>query len=362
MGKLMCKHCGEPVNIETGVCTVCGQYVEAMTHARIVDMGELARDYGYTEEGEEEYVPQLFEYEETEEALPEILSHTEKISSRPGSGDETADISAGRADISGYLSRLEVAAGNRPEPREPVDVPEEIVIREPTADRKSASGIAGQPAGEVEQTPPVPELPEPVEDEAGEDISPETPQVEQDEEEDEAFIERLPVWLQPAYTRIWENGIYRAYIKLDKALSPVTERVAAYFRAKFPAPNRAKGNPLLDRMAVIASGVAALVVVIMLIVGIVSLFPDSLRGEWVVSEQLSVEFSIDGTVTSWVYIDGEPHVERQGEYTVRRRNGYNLLTIIYEDGVERRLYYEIDGNVGTFTNVDTNMQAQYVRA
>lgn len=359
MGKLMCKHCGEPVNIETGVCTVCGRYVEAMTHARIVDMGELARDYGYTEDGEEEYVPQLFEQEETEEALPEILSHNEKRSSRADSAGEGAVISSGRADISGYLSRLEVTAGNRPEPRAPVDIPDEIVIREPTTDRKAASENIEQHAEEIEESAPAPDLPEMVEAESGEDTSPEIPQ---DEQEDEAFVERLPEWLQPVYTKVWENGIYRAYIKLDKALSPVTERVAAYFRAKFPMPNRAKGNPLLDRMAVIASGVAALAIIVALIIGIASLFPDSLRGEWVVSEQLSVEFSIDGTVTSWVYIDGEPHVERQGEYTVRRRNGYNLLTIVYEDGVERRLYYEIDGNVGTFTNVDTNMQAQYLRA
>ena len=100
---------------------------------------------------------------------------------------------------------------------------------------------------------------------------------------------------------------------------------------------------------------------------IASLFSEPINGKWIVSYDVSgspniiMEFQPGGSASIQVKSEDGWHIHRQGRYKTQRRNGHDMLTITYEDGSVSRLYYEIDGKIGTFTNVDTNMETEYRR-
>ena len=111
-------------------------------------------------------------------------------------------------------------------------------------------------------------------------------------------------------------------------------------------------------------GILALLTVTVLIAANIMMSSD-LNGKWVVSYDSSgdpniiMEFKPGGRAAISVKSEDGWHVHKQGRYSTERRNGHDMLTIIYDDGDVKRLYYKIDGRSGTFINVDTNVQVVY---
>ena len=110
------------------------------------------------------------------------------------------------------------------------------------------------------------------------------------------------------------------------------------------------------------------VVLILLICGLCVVrmtMSSNINGKWIVSTDSSgnpniiMEFKPGGRATISVKSDDGWHLHKQGKYSTTRKNGHDLLTITYEDGDVKRLYYVIDGRSGTFINVDTNVQVVY---
>ena len=92
---------------------------------------------------------------------------------------------------------------------------------------------------------------------------------------------------------------------------------------------------------------------------------NEINGKWIVSTDaggepnIIMEFKPGGKASILVKSDDGWHIHKQGKYKTMRKNGHDLLTITYEDGDIKRLYYIIDGNSGTFINVDTNVRVVY---
>ena len=114
--------------------------------------------------------------------------------------------------------------------------------------------------------------------------------------------------------------------------------------------------------------VAFFVMVIILICGLAvmrMMMSSDINGEWIVSTDSSgnpnivMEFKPGGRAAISVKSDDGWHVHKQGKYSTNRKNGHDMLTIVYDDGDVKRLYYIIEGNSGTFINVDTNVQVVY---
>lgn len=90
-----------------------------------------------------------------------------------------------------------------------------------------------------------------------------------------------------------------------------------------------------------------------------------INGQWIVSTDsggnpnIIMEFKRGGRAVISVKSDDGWHVHKQGRYSTTRKNGHDMLTIVYEDGDVKRLYYIIEGKSGTFINVDTNVQVEY---
>ncbi len=154
--------------------------------------------------------------------------------------------------------------------------------------------------------------------------------------------------------------------KIDNIIEKPADRVLEYIHEKFPQPTRAKKSAVQERLMLLAGTLCAVILITVLtVVIILSIAPD-VSGEWLVTEtaageRLTVEFTDSGDVTARIYINGEENVYLTGEYKVRRSNGSNLLTINYDDGSEKRLYYIIEKDSGTFTNVDSNKSDTYIR-
>ena len=113
---------------------------------------------------------------------------------------------------------------------------------------------------------------------------------------------------------------------------------------------------------------AFFVMVIILICGLAvmrMMMSSDINGEWIVSTDSSgnpnivMEFKPGGRAAISVKSDDGWHVHKQGKYSTNRKNGHDMLTIVYDDGDVKRLYYIIEGNSGTFINVDTNVQVVY---
>lgn len=168
----------------------------------------------------------------------------------------------------------------------------------------------------------------------------------------------------------------------------VVRRVSALYR-RFDAKTERWVNPLLDWRNKVRFGkqarqradtpeerrrgrrnfwcVCMTVAVVLLVTAAVtaSLLTDSVIGKWVVSYDVSdkpniiMEFKPGGTAVISVKSDDGWHIHKKGRYKTQRKNGYDMLTITYEDGSVARLYYRIEGRSGTFINVDTNTEVVY---
>ena len=108
-----------------------------------------------------------------------------------------------------------------------------------------------------------------------------------------------------------------------------------------------------------------LILLICLLIGLNMMLSSDLNGKWIISTDSSgspniiMEFKPGGSAVLSVKSEDGWHVHKKGRYSTKRKNGHDLLTIEYEDGEVKRLYYIIDGKSGTFINVDTNVQMVY---
>lgn len=112
------------------------------------------------------------------------------------------------------------------------------------------------------------------------------------------------------------------------------------------------------------------VVLVLLLCGMLMLhmvLKNDINGKWIVSvdaggnPNIIMEFKPGGKAAISVKSEDGWHVHKQGKYSIMRKNGHAMLTIVYEDGDVKRLYYMTDGDTGTFINVDTNVQVEYKR-
>ena len=109
-------------------------------------------------------------------------------------------------------------------------------------------------------------------------------------------------------------------------------------------------------------------IVVLILCGIIivnMMMSSDVNGKWIVSTDsggqpnIIMEFKPGGSASISVKSDDGWHVHKKGRYSTTRKNGHDMLTIIYEDGDVKRLYYKVDGKSGTFINVDTNVQVVY---
>ena len=147
----------------------------------------------------------------------------------------------------------------------------------------------------------------------------------------------------------------KAYGKMVTA----ADWVIGKYHTIVPRRSYARSTPLGERLAVLAAAIAVIAVIAVGTTLIVEAIPARITGRWQVSDGLVMEFTSGGEAILWVSQGAEEKAYQRGTYELARSDGRNLLTIRYEDGLTRRLYYIIEGDVGYFTNVDTNMEAQY---
>lgn len=154
--------------------------------------------------------------------------------------------------------------------------------------------------------------------------------------------------------------------RLDRIIEKPANKLLAVIHERFPQPSRAKRSSASERLMLLGGIFAASVALLLIAVVIINSIAPDISGEWLISEtaageRFTVEFTKSGEVTARVYIDGEENVYITGEYKVRRSNGNNLLTISYDDGSEKLLYYYIEHDTGTFTNIESNKNDVYTR-
>jgi len=154
--------------------------------------------------------------------------------------------------------------------------------------------------------------------------------------------------------------------KIDHIIEKPADKLLSIIHEKYPQPTRVKKSPATERLTLLAAAFGAVVVLLALVVIILSSIAPDISGEWLIAEtatgdRLTVEFSNSGDVKARAYIDGQENIYMTGSYKIRRSNGSNLLTITYDDGTEKRLYYVVEHDTGTFTNVDSNKSDTYTR-
>ena len=300
---MRCKYCGGEINLSVGRCVGCGRSVDDTVDIRILhDLDAVVEKYGLDPEADK------YNIVEPEPAAENLEQRTE---AKPLPKDFRSAVRPG-IDLQTYYNLL-------------------------------GDGEAEQPC-------------EPEEEEN--DSSEAQPAVEQPSQDGELSDEAEPVSLREKIETILD--------RVDSVTAPVTEKIRGWYNDRMPKMNRAAAGSKWERLAVtgilLVAGVVAVVIISMIIASI----PASISGEWRVSDEnalnmFTVEFS-GGEVTARVYgDDGEAHVYKKGTYDTGRRNGRDLLTIVYEDGSLSHLYYEISGRTGEFVNVDTGTADTYYR-
>ncbi len=189
-------------------------------------------------------------------------------------------------------------------------------------------------------------------------------------------------------TTVWEKYDH-AVLKVRKFLRRhILDRLKRLYDW-FDAKTRRFMNPLLDRFYYSRFGSlkrkraendsesyllrrrvwGVIGVVLVLLIGglfmVRMMMSDEINGEWIISTDaggnpnIIMEFKPGGSAVISVKSEDGWHVHKQGRYSTQRKNGHDLLTITYEDGDVKRLYYIIEGDQGTFINVDTNIRVVY---
>ena len=295
---MVCKRCGGEINDSTGFCTACGSSNSSLI---VHSLSELAERYGInpTEEEEKSEVPQLF---------------------------------------SDYTNRTRFSSAVNGEPQE-----EKTESRgEPVLDMQAYAHLLGVDSGDdIEFNP--------------------TESAEKQSEETETEEIKQKQQVQSEETEL--NPLLQ---KIDKIIEKPADKILELYRRKYPRPARVSRSAAAERLMAVSAVMGAFAVVALLVVLIINSIAPDISGEWLVSEtasndRLTVEFTASGEVTSWIYIDEKANIYQQGSYKVNKSNGYNLLTITYEDGSQKKLYYNIKGDSGEFTNVDSGKSDTYTR-
>ena len=162
----------------------------------------------------------------------------------------------------------------------------------------------------------------------------------------------------------------RIYDKFDSKTSGFMNRVLdRFYYKRFGSLKRKRADNSEDSYALrrkvwAGTGVVLIMLIIMLF-AVKLMMSSNLNGKWIVSTDSSgspniiMEFKPGGSAAISVKSEDGWHVHKRGRYSTKRKNGHDLLTIEYEDGEVKRLYYIIEGKTGTFINVDTNVQEEY---
>lgn len=163
-----------------------------------------------------------------------------------------------------------------------------------------------------------------------------------------------------------ETELHPLLQKIDNIIEKPADKILEIYHKKYPSPARVRKSAAFERLMAISAVAGAVLVIALLVFVIINSIAPDISGEWLVSEtasgdRLTVEFTASGEITSWVYTEENANVYRRGTYKVSRSNGYNLLTIRYEDGSQKKLYYNIKGDLGEFTNVDSGKSDTYTR-
>lgn len=162
------------------------------------------------------------------------------------------------------------------------------------------------------------------------------------------------------------GAVGKVYDKIEKTVSPQLEKVVDAYHEHVPQLKRAKTSSRKEKLTALIVIVASLILIMIIGVYVSTLIPPNIKGEWLIEEtgsgdMLTVEFTGGGDVIARIYSNGEEHIYREGEYKTRKKNGYNMLIIDYDDGEESRLYYTVTDDGCSFTNVDSNESADYIK-
>lgn len=304
---MLCKWCGGEVNLSVGRCIRCGRAIDETADIRIVhDIETLAKNYNINIDAD-----------------------------APENADDRYDTVA---KVTGVSPVIDVKTAKKPKI-------ELSTYLELLGEKK-----AEDDAEDMEQT-------DDREDEA-------TPEDETPQERD-GFVSVL-LGKTDVLAEKTKSFLGRSAKKLDGVTSPFIEKIRKWYHTKVPELNRAQSSPVWERLAIIGVLLGAVALVVTVVVLIISAIPESVKGEWRISpdgaqSMFTVDFQPNGEVVAYAYTDGTAHVYMRGEYSTDRSNGHDLLTIIYEDGSESHLYYELHGETGVFTNVDSNRSDTYVR-
>lgn len=286
---MKCRKCNGEVNLAVGRCTVCGEPIDDAAKSRILqNLDQLADQYNIDYDN----------YENKTEDIPEIMRVSRKAE------PEKAE----KEDVDPYTR--------------------------PTFDEERFRRLAG------------------ITDEESDATAEETPcdDTEVEEEDAKDLIEEEDDEYEPS------NPVFRAlknwYMKLDRAITPATDRLLAFYRKVVPRKNRVKHSPLKERLAIMLIALGLIILTVVAVSTIVSCIPDNLVGVWETSENLTVEFtSEDRVVVRAVTASGDICIIKEGIYRTQSKNGKSSVIIEYEDGTQSILYYSIEGDKGTFTNI-----------
>ena len=162
----------------------------------------------------------------------------------------------------------------------------------------------------------------------------------------------------------------KLYDRFDSKTAPFMNRILEKFvykktgNTKRMTPERRQEDYRLRKR--VWGAVAAVLVLLTAGFFVVNrMMSSEIDGKWIISTDaggdpnIIMEFKAGGKAMISVKSEDGWHIHKQGRYTTDRKNGHDMLTIMYEDGDIKRLYYSIDGKTGTFINVDTNIQVVY---
>lgn len=314
---MFCKKCNGEVNLAVGRCTVCGEPVDDAAKSIIFqNLDQLADRYNINYD----------EPKTQEEAVPEIMKTAAPEPSSPKEKKAEADPYVRPTFDEERFRRL---AGI-------TKTADDDTQKEP--DSKTDAKDAKEP--ESDQTKPESKS----ESELSSEPQPES-NAETDTDDDEDYE-------NPFIRAVWTNGIKRGYMWLDKAITPATDRLLAAYRKLVPRKNRVKHSPFKERLAIMLIALGIIAAVVVLIFTITSCIPDNIVGVWQTDELLTIEFTEEKTVIARAVTEsGEVCVIKEGTYETKSTDGNSSVIIIYEDGTQSILYYSIDGDTGTFTNI-----------
>lgn len=312
---MFCKKCNGEVNLAVGRCTVCGEPVDDAAKSIIFqNLDQLVDRYNinYDEpETQEEAVPEIMKSAIAEPAPPKEQKAEADPYVRPTFDEERFRRLAG-------ITENADDSNSEKKPDSETDIKD---AQAPENDQPSP-----EPSAEPQSEPDASKT-----DDAD------------DEEED---------YENPFIRAVWTNGIKRGYMWLDKAITPATDRLLAAYRKLVPRKNRVKHSPFKERLAIMLIALGIIAAVLVLVLTITSCIPDNIVGVWQTDELLSIEFTEEKTVLARAVTEnGEVCVIKEGTYETKSTDGNSSVIIIYEDGTQSILYYSIDGDTGTFTNI-----------